>query len=114
MGFLDPFGDGVSVISGGMSRPSKGSKRDSSRRRDSSRHRSTAGGSSKKRHRSRSRSSSADRKKSGWGKSASGFFAALDGDGYSKKHSSSRASFFGLGDNRSKGSIFGSSEFFLL
>lgn len=95
MGFLDPFTDGVSVMSGGLSRPSN-HRRHSSRSRHK-KHRS------KSRSRSRSRSSSRHRSKS----NAGSFFGL--GDSHYKKHNSSRGSFFGLG-NASHSSFFGMSE----
>lgn len=104
MGFLDSFGDGVSVMSGGG-----GLTRPSTRKRHSSHKK-------KKRSRSRSRSSSRNRGGGGvYSSSAAALGAGLSSffgnDSNYHKHSSSRASFFGLADdrNRSRGSFFGSS-----
>ncbi|KAF7564039.1 hypothetical protein G7046_g25 [Stylonectria norvegica] len=130
MGFFDPWNkDGVSVHSGGISRPSN-SRRQSSR-------------SHHKKHRSRSRSRSSSRNRKSSGRSIAGsLFGGGDrdrdrdrhdkhnvsrgsffgGDKYDKhnasrgsffggdkyeKHNSSKSSFFGLGGNGSRSSFFG-------
>ncbi|KAI6785544.1 uncharacterized protein J7T54_005878 [Emericellopsis cladophorae] len=108
MGFLDPWGDGTSVVSGGLSRPSA-SKRHRSRSRQPT---------EKRKKRSRSRSSSRHRSSKGHsygpgaalGAGLSSFFG--NNDSHYHKHSKSSASFFGLGADRnaSRGSFFGSSK----
>lgn len=104
MGFLDPFGvgDGVSVVSGGISRPSA-----------SKRHRSRSRSHRDKKKRSRSRSSSRHR---GYGPGASlgaGLSGFFGNDSHYHKNSRSTGSFFGLGNekNHSRGSFFGFSTF---
>lgn len=99
MGFLDPFGDGVSVVSGGLSRPS-GHRRHSSRSRSHK----------KKRSRSRSRSRSSSRRRGADLPSAASGLASFFGmDSSYSKHNASRGSFFNLGNERnsSKSSFFG-------
>ena len=99
MGFLDPFGDGMSVVSGGLSRPSQ--------RRHRSRSRSHKKKRSRSKSRSRSRSSSRHR---GNGNGLASFFGM---DSNYHKHSASRGSFFNLGNekNSSRSSFFGFSKF---
>jgi hypothetical protein len=103
MGFLDALGDSVSVVSGGVSRPSR-------------KHSSKSSHHKKKRSRSRSRSSSRhrhrDRDHDRGAASIAGSIFGL-GDSNYNKHNSSRASFFGLG-NSSRSSFFGTSESFHL
>ncbi|KAK5990387.1 hypothetical protein PT974_08655 [Cladobotryum mycophilum] len=92
-GFLDTLGDAMSTTGGGSGRSSH--RRHSSRSRPKKRH-------SPSPSRSRSRSSSRRR----GSKSIAGSFF---GDSYSKRNSS-RSTFFGLGSNFSRSSLFGGSR----
>jgi hypothetical protein len=100
MGFLDPFGDGMSVVEGGLSRPS---------RRHRSRSRSHKKKRSRSKSRSRSRSSSRNRDRDRGGNGIASFFGI---DSNYQKHSASRGSFFNLGNekNSSRSSFFGFSK----
>ncbi|KFA61456.1 hypothetical protein S40285_03448 [Stachybotrys chlorohalonatus IBT 40285] len=103
MGFLDAFGDSVSVVSGGFTRPAQ-------HRRRSSKHGGSSSHHKKRRSRSRSRSRSSSRHRGA--PSIAGTLFGLGDDGkhsHYHKHNSSRASFFGLGNggNNSRSSFFG-------
>ncbi|KAH7328741.1 hypothetical protein B0I35DRAFT_25787 [Stachybotrys elegans] len=104
MGFLDALGDSVSVVSGGVSRPSRkhSSKSHHKKRRSHSHSRSR----SSSRHRRRDRDRDHDR---GAASIAGSIFGL--GDSNYNKHNSSRASFFGLG-NTSRSSFFGKPSYY--
>lgn len=100
MGFLDSFGgDGLSVVSGGLSRPSA-HRRHSSRTHSHKKKRS--------RSRSRSRSSSRHRRRSDHASAGGGLASFFGMDSSYSKNNASRGSFFNLGGkhNASKGSLF--------